>query len=302
MRILITGAFGFLGRNLVDRLQGEHDLILVDREPDLFQTEAMSKWLIGKHIIMCDLDAEAEKLQEVLPIVDCVIHCAGMTRIPPSWNIYKQYYETNILTTTLLYNICQAYGVKRFVFISSSSVYGNNGTDIQTEDSPLIPTNPYAVSKMSAEHALRVQKLMGKTELIIVRPFTMYGDYMNLGPNALVIGKFIKARDEGQPLQLDGGGTQTRDFLHASDAVEGMKLIVEQGADGEVYNLGTGRAVMIRELADLISPKQVVTPRRRGHVERTQADITKLTKLGYEPKVFVLDWLTELMSYSKVVE
>jgi len=181
-------------------------------------------------------------------------------------------------------------------------VYGNNGTETQTEDSPLIPTNPYAVSKMSAEHALKVQSLMAKTELVIVRPFTMYGDYMNLGPDALVIGKFIKARDQGEPLQLDGGGTQTRDFLHASDAVAGMKIIVEQGEHGEIYNLGTGQRVTIKQLADIISPRQVVTPQRRGHVERTQADITKLSKLGYEPKVFVLDWLTELMSYSKVTE
>ena len=95
--------------------------------------------MIGKHIVFCDLDKEAEKLQEVLPLVDCVIHCAAMTRIPPSWNLYKQYYETNILTSTLLYILCQAYGVKRFVFISSSSVYGNNGTTTQTEDSPLMP-------------------------------------------------------------------------------------------------------------------------------------------------------------------
>ena len=302
MRILITGAFGFLGRNLVDHLEKDHDLILTDRETDLFETEAMSKWMIGKHIVFCDLDKEAEKLQEVLPLVDCVIHCAAMTRIPPSWNLYKQYYETNILTSTLLYILCQAYGVKKFVFISSSSVYGNNGTDTQTEDSPLMPTNPYAVSKMSAEHALKVQSLMGKTELVIIRPFTMYGDYMNLGPDALVIGKFIKARDDKEPLQLDGGGTQTRDFLHASDAVEGIKLIVENGQDGDIFNLGTGRSVTIKQLADIISPKQVTTPQRRGHVERTQADITKLSKLGYEPKVDVLEWLTELMSYSKVTE
>lgn len=300
MRILITGAFGFLGRNLVDHLEHDHGLILVDRETDLFETEAMSKWMIGKHIVFCDLQKEAEKLQEILPMVDCVIHCAARTRIPPSWNHYLDYYKMNMITTTLLYNLCQAYGVKKFVFISSSSVYGNNGTDTQTVDSPLMPTNPYAVSKMSAEHALNVQRLMGNTELVIVRPFTMYGDYMNLGPDALVIGKFIKARDNKEPLQLDGGGTQTRDFLHASDAVVGMKLILENSKDGDIFNLGTGRSVTIKQLADIISPKQVNTPPRRGHVERTQADITALKALGYEAKVDVLEWLTELMSGSTI--
>jgi UDP-glucose 4-epimerase len=193
-------------------------------------------------------------------------------------------------------------GVKKFIFASSSSVYGNSNTLIQHETDRLCPTNPYAVSKLAAEAALTSVALGGNTELIIIRPFTMYGDYMAFGDDALVIGKFLQAWENEDPLFIHGNGEQSRDFLHAWDACKGIELIIEHGRHGDIFNLGTGESVTIKQLADIVSQKQVLVPDRKGSVERTQADISRLRALGYKPTVRVLDWLTEQVDERKLKE
>jgi UDP-glucose 4-epimerase len=192
--------------------------------------------------------------------------------------------------------------IKKFIYISSSSVYGNNGTYRQHETSPLCPTNPYAVSKMAAESALKVQASEEPTELITVRPFTMYGDYMDFGEDALVISKFLTAWKRDEPLLLHGGGNQRRDFIHASDAVDGLLRILNHGSHGDVYNLGSGESVSIKEIADVISSKQIIVPDRRGAVQFTEADISRLKDLGFRPKVRILEWLTHCVNEYKLKE
>jgi len=295
---MITGARGFLGRNLAAALD-EHELILVDKDPTFFEDTESVRWGF-RHVHTCDLLEDIHILKQLMYGVDVVLHLAAATRIPRSWSAYKEYYETNISASQQLLQLAQTTHVKKFIHFSSSSVYGNNGTDTQTEDSPLCPTNPYAVSKVASEMALRVQAEGGKTELVIVRPFTMYGDYMDWSEDALVIAKFLTALKEDEPLMLHGNGTPTRDFLHSSDAVMGIKLIIEHSKDGDIYNLGTGRSVSVKQLADCVSDRQVLAPNRRGAVERTCADTSKLRALGFNPQIDVLDWLTDKANDLKI--
>ena len=302
MKIMITGATGFLGRNLVRAFPND-ELVLTALAPELFDTvQTGESWFQNHKIYHADINENIDVLKDKLQGVDVVIHLASRTRIPPSWTQYKNYYETNIGASQQLLACAQTMGVKKFIYISSSSVYGNNGTSRQTETDRLCPTNPYAVSKMAAESALRVQADDGDTELVIVRPFTMYGDYMDFGHDALVIGKFLTAWEKDEPLLIEGDGEQRRDFLHASDAVAGLQLIVEQGRNGDIFNLGTGESVSVNQLADVVSQKQIRVPARRGHVEYTEADITRLKQLGYAPKVRVLDWLTQCVDEYKLKE
>jgi len=303
MKILITGATGFLGRNLVRYLsQFKDELMLTDLPPYLFDAAVKENWWMGHNIFHCDLDTNLAEFSQHIDNVDTVVHLANRTRITPSWVDYDQYYKTNITSTQRLFEICQLKGVKRFIYISSSSVYGNNGTQEQTEDSPLRPTNPYAVSKVAAEMALSVQATKGTTELVIVRPFTMYGDFMDYGPNALVIAKFLDALDRNEPLVIHGEGTQTRDFLHSSDAVIGLKLIIDYGRNGEVYNLGTGVTTSINDLAEIVSYKQIKSTDRAGAVAVTRANIDKLKALGFMPQVSVTEWLTSRVKEIKLRE
>ena len=289
-RIFITGVNGFVGRNFVNVLRRRHTIVGTDLPPGLWDndpTDPLGEW----HNSITHQDLTADYSPDLIGDAQVVIHCAAKTRIGPSWNDYSSYYETNITASQRLFEHCQRRGVKKFIYFSSSSVYGNNGQWIQSEDGPLNPSSPYAVSKMAAEFALKSQALRGDTDLIIVRPFTMYGHHMTFGKYSLAIASFIKAWQAGEPLQLDGGGHQSRDYVHVWDAAQAIDLIIECAVNGDVYNIGKGQSVTIKEIADVISPLQIITPERIGAVNSTLANIDRLRRIGYDPQVDILDWL-----------
>jgi nucleoside-diphosphate-sugar epimerase len=289
-KVFITGVNGFVGRNLVKVLRRRHKLTGTDLPPNLSEldpNDPLDPW----HNTIKHQDLTAEYGPDLIGDASIVIHCAAKTRIGPSWDDYSNYYLTNITASQRLFEHCQRLGVKKFIYFSSSSVYGNNGQAIQREDGSLNPSSPYAVSKMAAEYALRSQALKGDTELIIVRPFTMYGPHMTFGKYALAIANFIKAWQAGEPLQLEGGGNQRRDYVHVWDAAQAIDLIIECGVNGEVYNIGKGENVSIKQIADIISPNQIVTLERIGAVDSTLANIDRLRRIGYDPQVDILDWL-----------
>jgi len=293
-RILITGAAGFLGRNLTHYLKDKYQLVLVDQDPERWTNFQLEPHDPTIKIEYADLNDDLFVYAALLDKVDVVIHCANRARIDPSWLEYQQYYQTNIGDTHKFFQLCQEHNIKKFIYVSSSSVYGNNGQEVQTEDGALNPSSPYAVSKLAAEWALRVQSQKAWiTELIIVRPFTMYGAYMDYSDRALMIPRYMKALVDGNPLFLHGDGLQRRDFVHASDAVQAIELLIEKGQRDEIYNIGSGTSTGIKEIADVISMKQVKVPDRMGQVRSTLADITKLQKLGYEPKVNVVEWISK---------
>lgn len=284
---MITGAKGFFGRNLVQAWKDQYELTGLDYTGHASSTrEPYDHW--HRNVLLQDLT-----LPMAIPGLakqHTVIHLAAKTRITPSWNNIKSYYDTNITATQQLFRQCQEHGVKRFVYFSSSSVYGNRWTKV-SESTELRPTNPYAVSKVAAEMALSVQAQMGDTELIIVRPFTMYGDYMNFGEGALAIAKFIAAKERDEPLLIEGHGRKERDFVHALDAIKALDLILAHGRSGDVFNIGTGQTVSIKAIADAVSHKQVIVPDRPGPIERTWADISKIRAFGFTPSVDLLEWL-----------
>jgi UDP-glucose 4-epimerase len=301
MRTLITGANGFFGRNLTRAWQDKFDLLLTDLPPQLFKNatrEPYEEWRNdGFH---CDLCDSMYVVKDHMSGVDTIVHLAAKTRIDPSWSQYKNYYETNIIATQELFHLAQAQNVKRFIYFSSSSVYGNNTNTTQVETDVLAPTNPYALSKMAAETALQLQAQKGNTELTIIRPFTMYGDFMDCSAYSLAISKFLRALEKNEPLVIEGGGSQTRDFVHADDVIQALELILESGMTNQVYNIGTGETVSIKTLADIVSDKQIQAPHRTGAVQRTCADISKLKTLGYKPKIKVTDWLTNRVKEIKL--
>jgi len=299
-KILITGAYGFMGRNLIRSWHQQHDLIGIDLPPELWDGVSYEPFRNLATVYHYDLRDETYLLSYRLKNVDTVIHCANRARIQPSWSHYDDYYKTNLNASQSLFELCQTAGVKTFVYFSSSSVYGASTNSVQSESDVLVPTNPYAVSKLAAEHALRVQAQRGNTRLVIVRPFTMYGEFMNFGPHGLVIAQFIRALRENKPLMLEGGGLQTRDFIHADDVVQALELILTHSESNEIYNIGSGKTVSIKQLADCVSTRQILAPHRVGPVLHTCADITKLKHLGYVPTTDVLSWLTAYIKQHKL--
>jgi len=295
-KILITGVNGFFGRNLVKAWRDSHTITGIDYASGVNQTrEPFDNW----HRSISHIDLIQNPAIREIDQQDVVVHLAARTRINPSWSEYRDYYQTNITASQMFFEQCQLGGVKKFIYFSSSSVYGNRFGPMKESDQ-LMPTNPYAVSKAAAEMALTAQSLKGQTELIIVRPFTMYGDYMNLGKDSLAIAKFIRAAERDEPLVIEGTGLQERDFIHADDAVHALDLIMAKGRHKDIYNIGTGKYVSIKSIADAISFKQVLAPDRTGPVQRTWADISKLRAMGFAPKVDLLDWLTVYLETNKI--
>jgi nucleoside-diphosphate-sugar epimerase len=297
--IFITGSNGFVGQNLIKVWQDRHTITGVDCSPRSLQTREVPPTNFND--INADLNEELYAVKDFIQGQDVVVHCAARTRIDPSWSEFKDYYNTNIAMTQDLLRECQLAGVKKFIYFSSSSVYGHSSRRQQSESDPLRPTSPYAVSKASAELALSVQCLKGNTEVVVVRPFTMYGDYMNFGKYSLAIARFLQATEQDHPLILENAGVQSREYVHVLDCVQALELIIEQGRHGDVYNIGTGNSITIKSIADAISSKQIIAPARTGHIDRTCADITRLGHLGYEPKHDLFRWLTEYKKKLKIV-
>ena len=123
---------------------------------------------------------------------------------------------------------------------------------------------------------------------------------MSIGKYSLAISKFLEAAERDEPLLLEGNGSQSRDFVHAADAVQALELIMLKGKAEEIYNIGTGVSTSIKSIADAISPKQIMAPQRTGHIQKTCADIRKITALGYRPTINLVDWLTNEIKQRKL--
>lgn len=283
-RFLITGAAGFVGKQLVKRLiaQGHEvwavDKIFHDFESDLVkftQADVREMFLIDP---------------EMFETAHTAIHLANLARIDPSWEKAIDYYDVNILGTLDFYRRCQRDGIPKFMYVSSSSVYGNNKFNLQHETYPLSPTNPYAISKQCAEQSL-LAFANDTTDLLVVRPFTMYGSTMATEHNALAIGKFVHAYKNKRPLTVHGTGDQRRDFIHVDEAIDAMLLLLDKGKRNNIYNIGTGKAVSINEIVEVFKSSVITAPARPGPDYDTCADIDKLRALGFDPKITLLEWL-----------
>jgi nucleoside-diphosphate-sugar epimerase len=273
--ILVTGAAGFFGSQLLPKLkQSGYQVTGLDRNPG------------------SDIHLEVADLIDI-DQYDTVIHLANTARIEPSWKDPISYITNNVSTTLRFFQQCQHAGIKRFFYFSSSSVYGNNDVGVQREDSPLCPTNPYATSKATAEQLLTMYSHLGSTELIIVRPFTMYGATMDTGVTGLAVGKYVRSYVRGDPLVIHGTGLQRRDFLHVDDAVDMMLVLLNHTQGSGVYNLGSGHSVSIIEIAKTISTHHRYCENRPGPEYNTCADVTKIKQMGYTSKIKILDWLAE---------
>ena len=192
-------------------------------------------------------------------------------------------------------------GVKRFVYSSTSSAYGNNPyPNVETQPDDCL--NPYSASKAAGEKFCKMYTDLYGLETVVLRYFNVFGDRSpTRGQYAPVIGIFQRQKDAGQALTIVGDGSQRRDFVHVKDVARAnymaatSPLLYHDQIDnhiGEVFNVGSGTCYTIQEIANAISLNQTYIPERKGEMDTTFADITKIDKLiGWKPEIDVLDWL-----------
>jgi UDP-glucose 4-epimerase len=289
--VLITGATGFVGPYLVKELLKKGALInvlLKDSADNLTGFEDRMTMTYGDII-------NQKSLRCAVNEVNIVFHLAAISNVNYAINHPKETFETNATGTLNILEEARQNEVEKFVYISSSHVYGIPKYLPIDEQHPINPQEPYAASKAAAEMLVNTYALNYGLKTTVIRPFNMYGVGQSEG---FIIPSIIKQANEKETVEL-GNLTPTRDFLYITDAINGILTIAESG-DG-TYNLGSGSETSIKEVAETIisiinSDKKFVSveSRKRSNaidIPRMCADVSKLKKLGWSPKVGLKDGL-----------
>ena len=296
MNFLITGAAGFLGSALANRLAREgHPVRGID---DLSTGDPQS---LSPDVLFTRGDVnDRPKLWTLLQDVDCVYHLAARVLVAESILYPREYNAVNVGGTVSLMEAMRDVGVRRVVFISSGAVYGDQGNQPLREDAPLNPHSPYAVSKLSAEYYVRTIGDLWSIETVCLRVFNAYGPGQNLpASHPPVIPNFLRQAVRGGTLVMHSDGSQTRDYVFVDDVVNAMVAAATAPSVERLrINVGSGTETSIRELANLViqvtkSKAEVMyNPRTNPGVSRMCADLTLARdKLGYRPRVSLAEGL-----------
>ena len=308
-RCLVTGAAGFLGSHLAERLLGEgHDVVGIDCFLP-FYPRALKERNIGNlrsspRFRFQELDIRYADITRQLENAEYVFHLAAQAGVRSSWGQdFATYLDHNVLATQRLLECCKTTHIKKLVFASSSSVYGASPHVPFTEDQPLTPVSPYGVTKLAAEHLCSLYHRSYGIPVISLRLFTAYGPRQR--PD-MAIARFLAAILEDKPITIYGDGEQTRDFTYASDVIDAMIAAARLNAVGEVVNVGGGSTTSINQLLDAlrrITGKQVLValaPPAQGDMPHTLADLTRARSvLNFQPKVELEEGLTRHYEWLK---
>jgi len=307
-RVLVTGCAGFVGSTLTDRLlEMGYDVVGLDCFIDYYPRSAKEKNLenakrspnfvfLPVSIIDCDL-------KSILSGVKYVFHQAAQAGVRASWGgNFGVYTDNNILATQRLLEACRGSGVERFIYASSSSVYGDVSSLPMKESDDPRPVSPYGLSKLAGEQLCYLYWRNYKVPSVSLRYFTVYGPRQR--PD-MAFNKFIRSIQSGKEIEIYGDGEQTRDFTYVSDIVDANILAMElSGKSCEVYNIGGGSRTTVKNciktLEEIMGKKAAVKyiETQKGDVEHTYADTSKAARdLGYKPKVSLRDGLKKELDW-----
>jgi len=305
-KVIVTGGAGFIGSHLVDALAENHQVVVLD-DLSSGKLENLSQAVATRRVnIHCWDLRQNDGLAELIEGADIVFHLATQCLRLSISSDSNLVHEVNTTGTLNLLKASLKAGVDKFVYVSSSEVYGTAQTVPMSEAHPLQPTTIYGASKLTGEIYTRVYHQMYGLPAIIVRPFNTYGPRSHFeGYSGEVIPKFVVRVLGGKPPIIFGSGKQTRDFTYVSDVVQGMLLAAERLPLGETVNIACGREVSVQEVADAVLKRAganhlrpTYSAERPGDVMRHFAD-TRLarTALEFAPRIRFQDGLNMYMDW-----
>ena len=298
-KVLVTGGAGFIGSHLVDHLLSDSNFhVTVLDDFNEFYDPAIKRKNISFHLGRSNFELIEGDIVDSKTVndlfrrseFDCVVHLAARAGVRPSLENPLEYENTNVRGTFTLLEAARINRVPKFIFGSSSSVYGINSKIPFSEDDPLSnPISPYAATKIAAEAACRTYSHLYDMRVLCLRFFTVYGARQR--PD-LAIHKFARLISQGKPIPIFGDGATRRDYTYIDDIISGLLAALNlDECRFEIFNLGESRTVELRRLVSLLEQalgKRAVIdhqPVQAGDVPVTYADISKARMmLGYEPR------------------
>jgi nucleoside-diphosphate-sugar epimerase len=307
--VLVTGAAGFIGSHLAQAcLQQGHRVLGIDSfapyyDPELKRTNVAQ---VGDHEAWTFLEGDLADLDLVslLEGIEIVFHLAAQPGVRASWGqTFGAYVDSNVTALQRLLEASRSVAVERFVFASSSSVYGDAERLPTTEETLLQPISPYGATKMLGEHLCRIYHRSHALPIVMLRYFTVYGPRQR--PD-MAFNKLIRAALEREDITIYGDGGQTRDFTFVRDVVDGTIAAAADGHPGAVYNLGGGARTSMNEVLEMIaaltgedlSVRRIVA--QAGDARDTAADTHRArAQLGFAPSRSLYEGLGEQVAWHR---
>ena len=321
MKVLVTGGAGFIGSHLVEALLGRgDDVVILDSFNDFYDPEikrgnvesieassgtVAANAVGGGRLVLIEGDIrDADLVSELFERgeFDAVVHLAAMAGVRPSLQDPLHYQDVNVRGTMILLEELKARPETRFVFASSSSVYGGND-DVPFREAAEVhrPVSPYAATKRAGELLAYTHHHLYGIPTACLRFFTVFGPRQR---PEMAIHKFVRMTLEGEPLPFFGDGSTRRDYTYVSDIIDGVVRAIDRCAGYEIFNLGESQTTSLAELVKLIGaacgrePVLDRQPMQPGDVVITYADISKAReKLGYDPHTTVADGLERFVDW-----
>jgi UDP-glucose 4-epimerase len=296
MKIIVTGGSGFIGSHLVDSLLKIGYKVVVLDNFSTGRPENLEHVRDQIDLVECDLSVKGDWTKQFVK-TDWVIHLAALADIVPSIQQPDAYFRVNVDGTFNVLQAAKTEGVKRFIYIASSSCYGIPDNYPTSEDADIRPQYPYALAKRIGEELVIHWAQVYDFPALSLRFFNVYGPRSRTsGTYGAVFGVFLGQKLAGKPYTVVGDGKQTRDFTFVTDIAEAIVMAAKSDRTGQIYNVGSGTTVSVNRLVELLGGEKVYIPKRPGEPDSTFAEISKIrTELGWEPQVSIEEGIAEIL-------
>lgn len=309
MNVLVTGGAGFIGSHIVDRLLSQSCCVLAIDNFDSYYPQELKINNIrhnqNKHnfkLVRGDI-RDSDLLRQILKDVDIVFHVAARPGVRGRLQDSMIYHEFNVTGTLCLLNECLNFNVKKIVYSSSSSVYGEPEYLPIDEKHPLNPASLYGATKLAGERYCRIFSEVYGLPIVALRYFSVFGPRQR--PDEAIC-KFTRLILRGEKIEIYGNGEQTRDFTYIDDVVDGNMLAMNSRTTWDIFNIGGGQRLSVNELLKLLNDTcgantvPVYSPKIVGDVAHTWANVDKATRiLGYVPKVDIKTGVKKYVEWVK---